>query len=524
MSGRGSTVKPPTERFLRSIERDLRKLPVGTHRAVGGGVYLRLDHDGARRFTYRGARGIPGGTAPTWEEAYRRRASVIERVGLLARDVEALDRYQLRELTIAEYAAAVWWPAWSITVERITAADYRRILLRDLLPLLGTKTMRELDELPVLIDRLQEQLRERKRFPAGHKRAGEVPLAACKNVLKVLRAICEDARQRGVLTRNPIRGARLFTRPKRTEIAEAKVLRSEVKTPSIVGMIMSGMYGSTPTQLLARRLIPLLILIGLRPEVICGMKWETQRTAAGPLPRLCCPEAVKLVNGKPEVGAPKTGTCEPLQFPTIARLLDQLYELRGRPDLTALVFPNARGGLLDWNNFRQGVWYRALHRAGIAAAAAPSAAGAFHPYILRHIGVTTMLHVRRDIGDGAYTPVEVAKQFSHTAQTLFRVYADVLDDIQGVAGNTMDEVLTATLRDVWGPMPGDPDYVDEWLTTVEAAERTGLSVSSIGDRLRRGTIRGRRVNGRYQVTRFELDWTGLASPWSQRDRATKCRM
>ncbi len=200
MSRRGSTAKAPAEAFLKGIQRDLRKLPDGSQRAVGGGVYMRLDRDGTRRFTYRGAPGIPGGTCSTWTEAQRGRIRVTERAGLLARDVAALDRYQLRELAIAEYAATVWWPAWSVTVELSTAEDYRRMLLRDLLPLLGTRTMSELDELPLLIDRLQQELSERKRFPAGHKRAGDVPLWACRNVLKVLSAICEDGRQRGVLT------------------------------------------------------------------------------------------------------------------------------------------------------------------------------------------------------------------------------------------------------------------------------------------------------------------------------------
>ena len=236
----------------------------------------------------------------------------------------------------------------------------------------------------------------------------------------------------------------------------------------------------------------------------------TRPTPVGPRSRLVCTDAVKLVKGKPVLGPPKTGTCEPIQFASIAALLEQLYELSGRPALTELIFPNVRGGLLDWDNFRTGVWYEALRRAGIAAAAKPGADGAFYPYMLRHIGVTTMLHTRRHNGDGGYTPVEVAKQFSHTAGTLFRVYADVLDDIQGVAGKTMDEVITRVPRSVWGPMPGNADYVDEWLTTAEAAELTGLSVGALGDRLRRGTLRGRQVSGRHEVTRFELGWAGYA--------------
>ena len=39
-------MNPPGEELLASVERELRKLPPGTQRAVGGGVYMRLD--GAR--------------------------------------------------------------------------------------------------------------------------------------------------------------------------------------------------------------------------------------------------------------------------------------------------------------------------------------------------------------------------------------------------------------------------------------------------------------------------------------------
>jgi hypothetical protein len=46
-------VKAPSERTLKKVERVLRQLAPGTTRAVGGGVQLRLQGDGSRRFQIR---------------------------------------------------------------------------------------------------------------------------------------------------------------------------------------------------------------------------------------------------------------------------------------------------------------------------------------------------------------------------------------------------------------------------------------------------------------------------------------
>ena len=65
-------MKPPSERKLAEVERALRKLSPGSQRAVGGGVYLRLDRDGRRRFQIRvrTADGQTGCTFDSWQEAY----------------------------------------------------------------------------------------------------------------------------------------------------------------------------------------------------------------------------------------------------------------------------------------------------------------------------------------------------------------------------------------------------------------------------------------------------------------------
>jgi hypothetical protein len=63
--------QPPSERELASIERELTKLPRGAQRAVGGGIYMRLDAAGRRRYQYRACTGSgrPAGTHESWELA-----------------------------------------------------------------------------------------------------------------------------------------------------------------------------------------------------------------------------------------------------------------------------------------------------------------------------------------------------------------------------------------------------------------------------------------------------------------------
>jgi len=64
-------MKPPSERKLAAIERELRRLPAGSQRAVGGGVYMRLDKDRRRRFQIRTrmSDGQPAATFDSWQEA-----------------------------------------------------------------------------------------------------------------------------------------------------------------------------------------------------------------------------------------------------------------------------------------------------------------------------------------------------------------------------------------------------------------------------------------------------------------------
>jgi hypothetical protein len=207
-------------------------------------------------------------------------------------------------------------------------------------------------------------------------------------------------------------------------------------------------------------------------------------------------------------GEPKTGARDLYLFAAIAERLERIYQLAGCPDLDDLTFPNANGGLLDWGNVRTEVWYPALHRAGLAAGPTADARGAFEPYVLRHVGVTIMLHAVHHEG-GKYSEREVARQYGHTVGTLDRVYAAIPKDMHGIAGLTMDEIFRNARRHVYGPMPGEPDYEEVEYDLLQAAALTGISHKALAARIQRGSIPGSKRKGKYYVTHFDLAWQGL---------------
>jgi hypothetical protein len=128
-------MKPPSERKLAAIERELRRLPAGSQRAVGGGVYMRLDKDRRRRFQIRTrmSDGQPAATFDSWQEARdhyellqgrgtngsaaHSRAKPVPAASFEMApgpgDVIGPTHEQLRQLTFRDYRAKVYWP-WAV--------------------------------------------------------------------------------------------------------------------------------------------------------------------------------------------------------------------------------------------------------------------------------------------------------------------------------------------------------------------------------------------------------------------------
>lgn len=508
-------MKPPSERELLRVERELKKLPPGTQRAVGGGVQMRLDGSGRRRFQYRvqssggGAR-QPGRTSDSWQDAYdarERRASADAELAFGA----AASREAMRDLEVEIYAERFWWLDCTLHLDVLTRLDYRNGL-KTLLPHIKGVTLGQLETNPLLIIPIKQAIAAEKTYAP---REGEEPVlhkAAADKPLKVLSIICDHAVDADVLVRNPMHGVRRFKRRRGAAASSAApshrpILESEVMSKHTAALVGSGMRGH-PILILQRRLVPELIVMGMRPSDILAMRHRWWRDKNGPRQRLSIDAAVKDLAGHLLEGEPKTGERDLDLFPAIAEWLELLYQLQGCPDLDTLVIPNRNGGLLDWGNYRDDAWYPALHRAGLTDEPTSAAPGGFHPYLLRHVGVTLMTHAERPEG-GTYARDEVAYQFGHTVGTLDRVYARIPNDLHGIGGRTMDEIIRNARRHVWGPMPGDPDYEQIEYDLLEAAELTGVKHKALAARIQRGSILGSKRKGKYYVTEFDLTWHGF---------------
>jgi hypothetical protein len=203
---------PPSERFLVSVECELRKRPPGTQRAVGGGVYMRLDRGGRRRFQYRGRLegAQAGGTYDRWQDAADALAGIGETALAEALDAAEASREQIRAWTIGRYAQE-WW-RHVLTLDVLTQQDYRRAL-DDLLPLVRGVTLAQLETAPLLADEIKDRIKKAKTHPPrGKKHRGKKARLHRAAADKLLRAICQHALERQIISRNPFAGLPNFNR------------------------------------------------------------------------------------------------------------------------------------------------------------------------------------------------------------------------------------------------------------------------------------------------------------------------
>jgi hypothetical protein len=168
-------VKPPSEAKLLRVERELRGLSPGSQRAVGGGVYMRLDASGRRRFMFRRrtAASHPAGTYDSWDEAYDAREEATE-VFEGAGDLEgAASVREVRRWTLRKYAEDSWWESVLTECDALTQIDYE-YGLQMALAVAGDYTLEQLEKAPLIVDRIKSRLVKLKTFPKGHPREGEL--------------------------------------------------------------------------------------------------------------------------------------------------------------------------------------------------------------------------------------------------------------------------------------------------------------------------------------------------------------
>lgn len=567
----------PSEAQLAKVERELRKAPRGTQRAVGGGIYMRLDSEGRRRFQFRlrqahGKASQPARTFDGWEAAKRER-DIREHATKIS---VGPSRSDAREMAFAEYANQYYWKDIGRSIDALTRIQYKRVLRDDVLPFWGKFRLEQIEVSIFLMDDYRAWLRKQKttwtrtvdgkrvrktlhQIEASEKLSREfaawresqglaergdrdgafgeqddapalVPsadasrlhfaTAAADRAINLTTLVLDHARGRNILNWNPARGARRFHNKRELRGmysgTHKPVLATDVLHPrDIVRIAAAVSANGCPARLEERRgLIEVLGFLGLRPNEALALKHCDWRDEQGPHRFIKVRASLKALGPKVILGQAKTGIRDVYLFPAIAEQLERIYQAQGAPPLDSLVFPNAKGGYVDLNNWRTEIWYPTLKRAGFISEeheAKPKVPGAFHPYRLRHSCATLMPCATRpdEVGGGPYQSGEVAQQLGHTVGTFEGVYAGILKDLHGVAGRTMDEIIRGARREVWGPLPGDPDFEDVELTTTEAAALTGLSIKSLNGRIARGSLPARKERGKHLVSRHALRWHGL---------------
>lgn len=543
----------PNEEQLAAVEDKLRGLPRGSQRAVGGSVYMRLDGEGRRRFQIRVRTrdGHEGRTFETWEQANAGRTPAEAPAGaptlppptpaaappLPANfefapgpgDVVGPTIEEIRSMTFSEYRLKVYWPWATHHLDPRTRSDYRRKLRNDVEPIIGGYTLVQLAESLLLVDHFKDELSIRKVAPRTrirkgkkqrHPKAGQVLKAACDGAITAASSVAEHALAKEVISRNPFQGIARFNRQKTSRGSKnasyRRVKPSEVMHPRVVAQVGAGVRPTRNHWQTTEKTRALFdaVAYGWRPSDLLGTRHHHWRDKDGAKRYAQIRESLKDIDGVQLLGAPKTGERDLELFGALAWQFERVYQSQGRPPLDHLLVPNAHGGFLNLQNLERDRWYPALVEAGFIDEPDSEAIGAFDLYLLRHIGVTTMSHAQRprELGGGSYSPHEVAARFGHTVETMLRTYVEIPADMHGIAGMTMDEIIWNARREIYGPMPIDPDFDDRFYTVTQAAELIGVDPKKLGASVGRRSIPATLEGGRYLISEFDLVWLGLLDP------------
>lgn len=500
------------------ITRIVKELRPGKRVGVAQCISVTVDSDGRVRYQVRvrvagaGSR-FAGGTHDTIEEAIAERDRLLE----LRADGVAARAAANKRIKLTQYVEREWWPH-VLRLRILTRIDYGRVYEQDIVPYWRGWTLRKLAAADVsAIKEYRTWLERRKTGPDG-----TVARAAVEKALNLLSRILDYALAHEVIDRNPVAVLRNIERKQSSGSTDGRahatgrirpIRPREAQHPLTVERIRLAMPGSGIRRLINRVIIDLLFWEGLRPEEIPFLRNEHWRGPDGPHRFLTVEGTIVDAAGTLVPGPPKNGKPRdvPLWAP-VAERLEALYQASGCPGLGALTIPNTRGGWLRWDNFRDRSFYTALAAGGIAARPEPRAAGAFPPYSGRHTLASLLFVARQEDEDARYPAPDIAQIMGHTLPVLLQTYTHVMKDVHGYAGKTISEIIRLATRQVWGPMPGDPDYVETRLTLAQAAQLTGISDKALAARAARGSLAARKERGLYVVTATDLVLSGLATP------------
>ena len=214
-------------------------------------------------------------------------------------------------------------------------------------------------------------------------------------------------------------------------------------------------------------LVSVLAYEGLRPAEAYALQWRDVLDDHGrPRKRL---RVERALSGD-EVSTPKSQRArEPELFTPVARELVELHLAQGRPDPTALVFPDAAGGHLRRQNWRRRVWIPALERAGVAY---------FRSYDLRHTCATLLLYEGRTLN-------EVAEHLGHADPGFTaRTYAHVMRDAAQRRVPITDAIRRARTAASRRPLvaPSAPETADR----ADRSDEKSLQIGRADARTRTG--------------------------------------
>ena len=154
-------MNPPNDDKLLKAEQKLGGRRPGSQAAVGGGIYMRLDGSGRRRFQFRIRVGDEhvGGTYDSWQEAHDARSGLETETSTGGSDSAGPSAAEVCTWTIDRDAREAWWQTVLLDTDLLTQVDYERGL-KDLLPHLRGVTMAQLESSPLLLDRLKPKIKK----------------------------------------------------------------------------------------------------------------------------------------------------------------------------------------------------------------------------------------------------------------------------------------------------------------------------------------------------------------------------
>ena len=315
----------------------------------------------------------------------RRDAELFEASVRRARQLGQLASEVIGSNATLEEFLVEWWDTYAVTHLRPnTLLSYTTLLDKWIIPYLGRKRLRDIT-------------RETIDLYCARIRAEGAGTPTVNRALGVLQGVFHRAVEWRRLAWNPVVGTRRLTHSRASTI--------DARTPESVEAIRRQLDRQNAA------LVSVLAYVGLRPGEAYALRWADVVDDRGRVRKRLLVH--RAISGE-EVTTPKSARArEPELVAPVARELVELFLAQGKPNVNALVFPDAMGGHLRRQNWRRRVWIPALERAGVAY---------FRSYDLRHTCATLLLYEGRTLN-------EVAEHLGHADPGFTaRTYAHVMRD------------------------------------------------------------------------------------------------